>query len=183
MGKIKFFVYVCFILFVTIFISAVVCIFFLSCKTKGNMRTQLIVPVTSSQYKIGETISYDNIDYTVTSINVAKPTAYTEVKNPKDKFLFIGINIENKSDDFFGYSAGDFYLKDLNGIIIYPESKMLNKSDSVMLGTISPKQKIQSGILFEIPNKTAQFILYFDYRKRNHPEYQYIINVPTNFDF
>ncbi len=125
------------------------------------------VPQSSTQeasnvFKVGDIISFDEKEVTLTNVTRNYDTGNSFSK-PKDGKEFVKVTVEiiNKSKIEISYNNYDFKMKDGNGAIKTPEIETYSLSDSLELGKLSPNGKVKGSMIFEVPKGDQELSLIY----------------------
>lgn len=101
-------------------------------------------------FKIGETINYKNVKFTVLSVKTSMGTKY---KKPKEgnQFLIITIDFVNKSKDDYTYNANDWTMTNSLGEESFKVITPINAKDALYKGKLVVGGSKTASLVFEQP--------------------------------
>ena len=114
-------------------------------------------------FKVGDIISYDKKEITVTSVERNHSSGNEYIK-PSDgmEYVKVTIKIENKSDDKISYNTLDWEMQDSNGDIKnYLGAAMAQASDNLGSGDLAKNGTKTGSIVFEVPSGDSKLTLHY----------------------
>ncbi|MBR0183665.1 MAG: DUF4352 domain-containing protein [Clostridia bacterium] len=106
---------------------------------------------TNNEFKLGDVISFDDKEVTVTNLTRNYNTG-NEFSKPKDgkEFVKVTVEIKNKSKSDISYNTFDFKIKTDNGVL-ESTSWSASPDDSLGSGKLAENGKIKGSMVFEVP--------------------------------
>lgn len=108
-------------------------------------------------YKVGETVSIDGMEITVTSAKFTNPAEYSEAMN--GKVMTVLVNVKNASQDNGYVDAGEFVLAGASGTQF---EKYFGYDDANMFyAELKAGNKIDGKLAYDVADEN-EYILYYE---------------------
>ena len=101
------------------------------------------------EYKVGDKVSWDGKEITVTNVDRNYKPEHSEAKDGKE-FIKVTIEVLNKSDKDKTLSSMDFKIQDSTGAKEYESGYTYLLSDQLKSATLTPGGSRKGAILFEV---------------------------------
>ncbi len=103
-----------------------------------------------TEYTQDETVTYEDVNYTVTNV---KKSAGTEYDTPKDgyEYVVITIKIENNSDEKISYNEYDWKMENSNGQELDCTYSIDDSDTALDSGDLKSGGNVEGSIVFEEP--------------------------------
>lgn len=113
-------------------------------------------------FAVGDVISYDNKEITVTKVQRNYNTGNEYIKPESGKeFIKINIKIENKSNEKISYGTWDWEVQDSDGDIQNVASISYSTDGALNSGDLAPGGKKTGDLYFEVPKDDSGLILHY----------------------
>lgn len=126
-------------------------------------------PEEKTDFKVGETATFDDKSITVTEIqrNYDTGNQFAQPESGKE-FVIVTINITNNSDSTLDYSTFEFKMQDSNGVQ-QNEAIMALAEGKLSSGALAKGGKVTGKLAYEVPKDDAGLkLLYQNYSLFNN---------------
>ena len=113
------------------------------------------------KYKIGSTVTYEGVNYTVTKVKYSNGTEWDTPAKGKE-YVIVTIQIENKSDEKISYNTYDWKMRNSQGQEEDGAFTTIDNDTNLGSGDLTPNGKKEGTLVFEEPkNDKSLKLLYF----------------------
>ncbi len=120
----------------------------------------------NKEYKVGDTISVNNQELTVTNVQRNYKPKYDDPKSGQE-FIKVTFKLENKSDKAIVVNPLYFKVQDSNGVIEECDSNSYSLDDSFNHSEIAQKGAITGSLVFEVPKGDTNLTFIYELNGSN----------------
>ena len=105
---------------------------------------------TKTEFSQSETVTFRDVDYTVTAVEKTTGTEYDQAKAGYE-YVIVSIRIENKSDEKISYNAFDWKMENSNGQEESTTFTIVDSDTALNSGDLNPGGIVEGTVTFEEP--------------------------------